>query len=379
MSELTKSSETETPAFAASTERWAKVRPSLLPLGAVTLIGLGAVVWLAFAVMESVVSRTAKRAEVKALLARLDILRTDVSDIETELEKKQAARSELQRAVDELASRKETLDRAVAGLRTVIERAEAARGQQEELDRAVAEQRRNLRDLERDRKQLISETASEGQREADLRLANDSAEDRLKTIRNDIEVLRVEHKRAEDERAGAQNELAGLRAEIKDARRRLTAVAEQLNNRRKDLGTLESQLDGLRTQTEAASRDAGREAEALESVRRRQGALAGEVAQLGSRKFTLEQEIAGLERDRDAIGPIRKEITATRAEFTSAQETLHLLEARLAAMRVEEQTLVGRVPRPESPAVAPGSGPKEPCRNGTGSRECLRRVAGGTA
>ena len=361
-SESPETSTSEAPTSVAY--RPAKTRPRLFPLAVVTLIGLGAVVWLAFAVMESVISRSAKRAEIDALSERLGTLRTDVSKTEVERDGLRATRDELQRNVDGLRARRESLAGDVTEAHAVIERASLARGRQAELDRALAEDRRKLEELEREHKQLASEVASGRQRRDDLKAANDAEADRLKVMRNDLQTLRAERERVEQERVAAHGELAGARVKVEGALQRLKAVLEDISNGRNDLGALEKQRDVLRTQAEAASRDAGREVAALDALRRQRDTLGGEVAHLEARKSNLEQETAGLLRDRDAVSEVRVDLNAVRAEADSTHGRLDRLKASLIAMRAEEKKLSGRVR-----ALTAQQSRLEPAREGLAATE----------
>ena len=96
MNESTKPSGAENPAPPGSSGQPTKSRPALLPLGALALIGLGAVAWLTFAVMESVISRESKQAEIGALSAKLETTHAALASAEANIGTKQAARIALQ-------------------------------------------------------------------------------------------------------------------------------------------------------------------------------------------------------------------------------------------------------------------------------------------
>ena len=107
MNESSKSSEAENPAPPGSSGRPTKSRPALLPLGALALIGLGAVAWLTFAVMESVISRETKQAEIGALSAQIETSQAALASVGADIGTKQATRIALQQAVDRLIAQKE--------------------------------------------------------------------------------------------------------------------------------------------------------------------------------------------------------------------------------------------------------------------------------
>ena len=293
--------------------------------------------------MESVISRESKQAEISALSTKLETTHAALTSVEADIGTKQAARIALQQAVDRLIAQKEALDRNVQEAHAVIERAETARHTQAELDRAVIETRRSLLELKNDGADLASAIASEQQRAADLRAEREGEAVLLQAIRGNLETLRADRDRAEGERAAAQRELAGLHARIEEARQRLTAVSSQLDNGRNELGALEGKLDSLRAQANKANQDTGRETAALATVRGQREKLAGEVAQLDSRKSALEQEIARLLPDRQAIDQARTELTAVRAELASTQDELRRVQSGIEVARVQEQTLSGRI------------------------------------
>ena len=343
MSESTESSKGKTSAHTGLAVQPKKARPTLLPIGIMALIGLCAVAWLTLAVTENLISRTTKRAEIEVLSKRLGALRNSLRDIESEVETNLANRTVLQQAVDGLTVRKEALSRFVQEAQAVIDKAEAKRLEHEELTREITKMSRSLNEAKKSRKEIVNQIASQQQRADDLKVANEGEADRLQTMRNDLQSLRSEHNRTEAETREAQRGVAGLQARLEEKRQQLSIVSKQLDSGRRELGALEAKIDDARTEVKAANRDAGREKAALETVRHKREALAGEVAQLDSKKSTLKQEIAGLEQDRHDIAQARTNLTKLRAKLDSTQGQLQLLQPRIEALRVKERILSSRI------------------------------------
>ena len=336
-----------TSAPVGSARQQAKTRPRLLPLGLVTLIGLGAVVWLAFAVVEGVISRTAKRAEIEALSARLGPLRAAVSRTEVARDELRADRDVLQREVDGLSARQQALAGSLAEAHAVIERGELAQRRQAELDRALTEDRRKLEELERRRNRLATEVSSVGERRDDLNAAFNAEADRLKVMRGDLQTLRAQRQRTVDElradRDALQREVDGLSA-------RQQALAG-------DLAEAHAVIEGAelaeRRQAEM-DRALTEDRRKLEELERHRNQLATEVSSVGERRDDLN---AAFNTETDRLKVLRSDIQTLRAERQRAEQerekaeselarvraALRQIEAKREAARVQEQMLAGRV------------------------------------
>ena len=90
--------------------------PPLLLLGVLALLGVGAIVWLAYSTLEQVVSRETRQAELDGITLRLEQSQATLRDCGGKPWDSKADRRshELQLAVSDLSQRKEVLDRDVS-------------------------------------------------------------------------------------------------------------------------------------------------------------------------------------------------------------------------------------------------------------------------
>jgi len=238
--------------------------------------------------------------------------RASASEFERRIESDRAEFEELERALRELISAKDT------EISNLV-------GQLADLKRAYEEER------------LVSENASAASKDANEQLARsrqalEEAEENKRELSNEMESIKREIVNARDECASLQSALEASRGEHSDA----SGVVAELEEK---LETALSSEESLKRELTAVSEERDSVRSALEMSKSEHEGVSGDVAALKEKLETalsseesLKRELTAVSEERDSV---RSALEMSKSEHSDASDLVAELNERVAALQIE--------------------------------------------
>ena len=238
--------------------------------------------------------------------------RASASEFERRIESDRAEFEELERALRELISAKDT------EISNLV-------GQLADLKRAYEEER------------LVSENASAASKDANEQLARsrqalEEAEENKRELSNEMESIKREIVNARDECASLQSALEASRGEHSDA----SGVVAELEEK---LKTALSSEESLKRELSAVSEERDSVRSALEMSKSEHEGVSGDVAALKEKLETalsseesLKRELMAVSEERDSV---RSALEMSKSEHSDASDLVAELNERVAALQIE--------------------------------------------
>ena len=238
--------------------------------------------------------------------------RASASEFERRIESDRAEFEELERALRELISAKDT------EISNLV-------GQLADLKRAYEEER------------LVSENASAASKDANEQLARsrqalEEAEENKRELSNEMESIKREIVNARDECASLQSALEASRGEHSDA----SGVVAELEEK---LETALSSEESLKRELSAVSEERDSVRSALEMSKSEHEGVSGDVAALKEKLETalsseesLKRELTAVSEERDSV---RSALEMSKSEHSDASDLVAELNERVAALQIE--------------------------------------------
>ena len=238
--------------------------------------------------------------------------RASASEFERRIESDRAEFEELERALRELISAKDT------EISNLV-------GQLADLKRAYEEER------------LVSENASAASKDANEQLARsrqalEEAEENKRELSNEMESIKREIVNARDECASLQSALEASRGEHSDA----SGVVAELEEK---LETALSSEESLKRELTAVSEERDSVRSALEMSKSEHEGVSGDVAALKEKLETalsseesLKRELSAVSEERDSV---RSALEMSKSEHSDASDLVAELNERVAALQIE--------------------------------------------